>query len=321
MKFRFITPLYNLKLETVLNRGINIFPGARITNGSEERLKITNTQLMKDTLGVHSIGEFDDATYLYIDGEMDSIKNKAEMDEIGVKYTYYYLRLAQKFIYNLWEFKDNNIYVRDGFLLAYYDKFEDGFTYKASLSEIYYYSTCEHSESSFSKSEIQSVAREFSTFAIDEYEDRHFGGKYPDADHLFKSKGSNRVDRARYFTLMARTSCILPMKIVAYCNALECLFTIGTSEVNHKIAERVALILGTSSESKKEYFKLIKKAYNYRSLLVHGQHLKGEEGSLIEISQKLDDILRQLLVEKHDVFFKGDKEMEEFFTDLLFNVY
>lgn len=321
MKFRFITPLYNLKLETVLNRGIGIFPGARITNGPEERLKITNTQLMKDTLGIHSIWEFDDVTYLYIDGELDTIKNKAEMDEIGVKYTYYYLRLAQSFIYDLWKIKDNNIYVRDGFLLAYYDKFEDGFTYKASLSEIYYHSTGEDKKSYFSKSDVQLVAREFSPFAIDEYEDRHFGGKNPDADHLFKNKGSNRLIRAEYFTLMARTSCILPMKIVSYCNALECLFTIGTAEVNHKIAERVALMLGVSGESKKGYFKLIKKAYDYRSLLVHGQHLKGEEGSLIEISEQLDDILRQLLVKKHDVFSKTDKEMGEFFTDLLFNVY
>ncbi|MDM5155012.1 HEPN domain-containing protein [Bacillus sp. DX1.1] len=318
MKYRFITPLFNLKLETVLNRGIELFPGARITNGPEERTKILNTQLMKNTAGIHSLWEFDDATYLYIDGEFDAIKTKAEMDEIGVKYTYYYLRLAQSFIYDLWKIKDNNIYVRDGFLLAYHNKFEDGFTYKASLSEIHYYSTGEHKESSFLKSEIQSATRDFTPFSIDEYEEKHFGGKYPDSNHLFKNKGSNRIDRAFYFTLKARTSCILPMKIVAYCNALECLFTIGTSEVNHKIAERVALMLGTSGESKKEFFKIIKKAYDFRSLLVHGQHLKGEEEKLIEFSRKLDNILRQLLVAEHDVFSKNDKEMEEFFTNLIF---
>lgn len=320
MKFRFITPLFNLKLETVLNKGIELFPGARITNGPEERTKILNTQLMQDTAGIISIREYNNKSYLYIDGELETIKSKAEMDEIGVKYTYYYLRLSQSFIYDLWEIKDNNIYVRDGFLLAYYNHFEDGFTYKASLSEIYYHSTCEHKESNFSKSEIQSATRDFTPFPIDEYEEKHFGGKYPDSDHLFKNKGSNRLDRAYYFTLMARTSCILPMKIVAYCNALECLFTIGTSEVNHKIAERVALMLGTTGESKKELFKLIKKAYDYRSLVVHGQHLKGEEVQLVDISQKLDGILRQLLVAKHDVFSKNDTEMGETFTNLLFNI-
>ncbi|MHA4151426.1 hypothetical protein [Bacillus cereus] len=320
MKFRFITPFFNLKLDSVLNRGIGIFPGARITNGPEERTKILNTKLMKDTAGIHSLSEFDDATYLYIDGELETFKSKAEMDEVGVKYTFYYLRLAQDLINDLWKVKDNNIYVRDGFLLAYHNHFEDGFTFKASLSEIYFYSTCEDKESTFTKNEIQSAARDYTPFPIDEYEERHFGGKNPDSDHLFKNKGSNRLDRAFYFTLIARTSCILPMKIVAYCNALECLFTIGTSEVNHKIAERVALMLGTTGETKKELFKLIKKAYDYRSLVVHGQQLKGEEVKLVDISQKLDDILRQLLVAKHDVFSKNDTEMGETFTNLLFNI-
>lgn len=37
MKYRFITPLFNLKLDTVFNRGIGLFPGARISNGPEEK--------------------------------------------------------------------------------------------------------------------------------------------------------------------------------------------------------------------------------------------------------------------------------------------
>lgn len=240
------------------------------------------------------------------------------MDKIGVKYTFYYLRLAQSFIYDLWKIKDNIIYVRDGFLLAYHNNYEDGFVYKASLSEMMSYSTCEEKESTFSKNEILSAARDFTPYSIDEYGEKSFGGKHPDADILFKNKGSKRLDRAHYFTLTARTSSILPMKIVAYCNALECLFTTDKSEVNHKIAERVALMLGTSDKSKKEFFDLIKKAYGCRSSVVHGQHLKGEERALIEISEKLDGILRQLLVAEHEIFSKKDEEIEAFFTDLLF---
>lgn len=320
MKFRFITPLFNLKLETVLNKGIELFPGARITNGPEEKNKILNTQLMQHTAGKISIREYDNNPYLYIDGEFETIKSKAEMDEIGVKYTYYYLRLAQSFLQDLWLIKDNSIYVRDGFLLAYYKDFEDGFIYKASLSEIFYHSSCVDMESNFTKNQILSATRDFIPYPIEEYDEKNFGGKNPDADHLFKNKGSNRLDRAFYFTIRARTCCILPMKIVFYCNALECLFTVGTSEVNHKIAERVALLLGTSGESKKELYKIIKMAYDCRSTVVHGQHIKGEEVKLVHVSQKLDDILRELLSEKHEVFSKKDPEMEETFTNLLFNV-
>lgn len=180
------------------------------------------------------------------------------------------------------------------------------------------FSTCERKESNFTKDEILSAARDFKPFSIDEYGEKSFGGKHPDADILFRNKGSKRLDRAHYFTLGARVSSILPMKIAPYCNALECLFTTDKSEVSCKIAERVALMLGTSDESKKEYFDLIKKAYGCRSTVVHGQHIKGEESDFIEISKKLDGILRQLLVAKHEIFSKKDLEIETFFTDLLF---
>nr|WP_246869798.1 hypothetical protein [Priestia megaterium] len=84
------------------------------------------------------------------------------------------------------------------------------------------------------------------------------------------------------------------------------------------MAERVALILGTSKETKIEYFKLIKGAYNYRSTLVHGQYLKGEEEALVSISKGLDDVLRQLLVANHEIFSMKDTEMENDFLELLF---
>lgn len=77
-------------------------------------------------------------------------------------------------------------------------------------------------------------------------------------------------------------------------------------------------MLGTSKESKKDLFRLIKGAYNYRSSLVHGQYLKGTEDALVDISRKLDDVLRQLIVGKHEIFYKNDQEIENSFLDLLF---
>lgn len=44
-------------------------------------------------------------------------------------------------------------------------------------------------------------------------------------------------------------------------------------------------------------FETIKKAYHVRSTIVHGEYIKNKESDLIEISQKLDDILRRILVE------------------------
>lgn len=318
MKYRFITILHNMELDRVTNKGIKIFPGARISNGSKVISETMDTRLMYETLGFHSTNEFKDTVYFYLDGEMKDIKMKEEMDRVGAEYTFLFLRQAQSFVHNLWEVKDNNVYVRDGFLLAYENQMEDGFTFKASLSEIFTYSTGERKGSRFSENELATAIRNFEPPTKENYDEESMGGKFPRSQHLFKSEGSTRIKRADYFTIGARNSSILPMKIMSYCTALECLFTTGKSEVNHKMAERVACLLGTSAESKKRLFQVVKDAYNYRSSLVHGQALKGKDDDLVSISQGLDDILRQLLVNEHEIFFKNDKEMDEFFINLLF---
>lgn len=277
-----------MRLESVKNKGIKIYPGARISNSQQILSDITSTDLMRFTAGVHSINEFENKVYLYIDGEFSGIHTKEQMDEIGGKYTFFFLRQAQLFTHHLWLVKDNNVYVRDGFLLAYERNFEDGFTYKASLSAIFSYSNGERKESLFSDEEIFSAIRDLEPYKIDEFDDERFNLKYPDSDLFFKNKGSERMNRSSYFTVVARASSTLPIKIVNYCTALECLFTIGTSEINHKIAERVAIILGTSVETKVQLFNLIKQAYKIRSHIVHGQYLKGCDEDLKCISQELD---------------------------------
>lgn len=77
-------------------------------------------------------------------------------------------------------------------------------------------------------------------------------------------------------------------------------------------------MLGTSEDSKKHLFKIIKKAYNCRSAIVHGQYLKGTEDDLVNISKELDYILRNLITTNHDIFSKKDNEMEEFFLITFF---
>ena len=312
MKYRFITVLHNMKLDAIRNKGTEIFPGARISNGSRILDETFKTLISKTTIGIHSIDEFDNTVYCYIDGEFKDVP-KEEIHIKSNQQIFLFLRQIQYFLHQLWEIKDNNIYVRDGFLIVYNHNFEDGSTYKGSVSEIFSYSTGERKESIITVSDLQTAISNFIPPTIDVFGEDSFGGKQPNADHFFKSKGSNRMARASYFTSGARNSSIIPMKIVSYCTALECLFTIGASEVNHKIAERVAIMLGTSEESKKTLFKLIKRAYKYRSFLVHGQHLTIKEDELIAISQDLDEIMRKLLVANHEVFSKNDDEMDDFF--------
>lgn len=318
MKYRFITIMHNMKLETVKNRGITIFPCGRITNGTQILEATMKNNLMIGTVGTHSIDEFNNHTYFYIDSEFKDINNKDDMDMVGTKYAFFFLREIQNFVHCLWEIKDNNIYIRDGFLIVYNKSLDDGYTYKASLSEIFSRSTLERDVSIFSDAEIQLAINKFeipteadSQLDLDDY-------KHPTDDVFLKKKKSDRITRAFYFTASARKSSIYPMKIVFYCTALECLFSTSTSEITHKIAERVALVIGNSVEDRKRLFKFIKTAYSIRSTLVHGASLSGDSESFKEVANNLDNILRELITNKSDIFNKNDQQLEEIFVNLMF---
>lgn len=58
-------------------------------------------------------------------------------------------------------------------------------------------------------------------------------------------------------------------KLVFLAIALEALFNIDPIEVSYKIANRASWFLGENKSERKEYFKQIKDAYDYRSKVVH----------------------------------------------------
>jgi hypothetical protein len=307
-----------MKLNITLNKGYELAPGTRISNGPEFISEILHTRLMLGTAGVHSTDEFNNNVYYYKMGEFTDINTHDEMDLKGTAYTFYFLREAQGFVTDLWLVKDNGIYVRDGFLIAYNKKVEDGRTFKASLTETYRAASGEYGDFVFTKKEVEMARDTFFPFAIDHMSEDNMGMKYPNFDHFYKSKGPERMHKAHYFTLAARNNAALPMKILLYCTALECLFSTAKTEINHRIAERVAIMLGTSAEDKKDLFRFIKKAYDFRSTIVHGSNLKGSEEIISPISVRLDETLRQLIAGNHEVFTKSDAEIDEFFVDLIF---
>lgn len=169
MKYRFITIMHNMKLKTVKNRGISLFPGARLSNGSIILKETLQTNLMQGTAGVHSLDEFIDTVYFYMDNELKEIETKEEMDKIGIQYTFFLLRILQNFLNPLWEIKDNNVYIRDGFLIVYDKTFEDGFTYKASLSPIFTRSTLDREKSIFSDEELKLAIDRFDVKNVEDY--------------------------------------------------------------------------------------------------------------------------------------------------------
>jgi hypothetical protein len=318
LKYLFLTVLHNLKLEGELNKGKEILPGTRISNNSTLVKEVLESILFKEVAGFHSIDEFANSVYLYKRGDFDLLKVSSQEERHDSDYTFYFLREAQFFVNELWKMKDNSVYVRDGFLILYEDDIENGITYKGALSSVNSNSQGEIIETLFTNEQIDKVIRAFvedgEIPSIDNFIE---GGKTPNKELFFK--GSIRAERAFYFILDARRASHLPIKIVSYCTALECFFTTDNTEVNYKIAERVALLLGTSSENKKELFNTTKKAYGIRSKIIHGSSLKEKEGLLKELSVKLDDILREIISKDIKEFVLEDNKLSEYFLDRLFN--
>ncbi|MCQ4088446.1 HEPN domain-containing protein [Saccharibacillus sp. JS10] len=319
MKYTFITILHNLEFESVKNKGVEFFSRARFSNRTGVIQKLLNSDLVKYNVGVHSVDEFEGVVYCYVKNEIEYIKTKEDMDQVGSNLTFHLLRIVQSFLTELWEVKDNNIYVRDGFLIAYENDIENGFTYKASLSAIFSKSTLCNDKTLYKDSELNVAIEKFKKNEKENLFNENTDYKIPTDEVFFKNKKSTRIDRAHYFVLSARGSSIFPMKIVYYCTALECLFSTAKTEMNYRIAERVALMLGNNKSDKRKYFDLIKKTYDVRSTIVHGSSLKGNSEELKNISEDLDQALRELLTTQNDIFDKEEKDMEKYFLDLVFD--
>jgi Apea-like HEPN len=107
----------------------------------------------------------------------------------------------------------------------------------------------------------------------------------------------DRLSRAFYFLQGARSSPALSLKVAMYCSAYESLLTTESTELSHKLAERLAWLVAASPQDRLQVFKAVKSAYSIRSKVVHGSAAtkKRQESELVEASQNCDDLLRSLL--------------------------
>jgi hypothetical protein len=314
MKYRFITIIHNLEIDCANCRDIKLESAGTISNRKCVLEKTFKNNLSIDTLGVHSIDEFNNQVFYYLDGTFDNNVTESEIHKRGTRFTYALLRLIQSLIFDFWKFKDNNLYIRDGFLYVYENQISDGYTFKGSLSSMPTFSDLNQVKSLFSENEIKNaLSVSQNEISVENLFSDDFNYKEPTYDHFFKYGKSERTDRAWYFILNARNQPTLPMKIVSYCTALECLLTTSKTELVHRIAERVAILVDDETEKRVNTYNLIKKAYEIRSTIVHGAYLKGSNEDLKNISFEVDKLLRKLMAIELDVFSKKDDELDKYF--------
>lgn len=337
MKFRFFAVLHYMQLDNVKNKGTRIDTGdykLRITNSTDEFNKYRKNPVVTHQMGNYSCWEFEESTYIYIDGNLPNVDSNDKMNEIGMGLAFKLLREVEYFIHHLWAIKDNGVYVRDGFLVSYKSNINDmAHVYKASLGAINSNSDGSLEKyTSFSNEELKSAQNLMNKeiFYFPSEDDRQTDSekrellkklfhKYPTEGTFDKKRGSTRYLRALSFIIQSRSTSVLPLKIVSYVNALECLFTTSKSELNYRLSLRVSYLLEDNVEERVNIFKTVKDAYNLRSTVVHGEHINKNNDFLEDISNRLDQILRIVLIEYKQVFeYKNDQQLDQWFDNLIF---
>lgn len=101
---------------------------------------------------------------------------------------------------------------------------------------------------------------------------------------------------SRFRTSLNRSS--LVDKIIDFVTSLESLYTSGPGDLSRKLSQRCCMVIGTNDERREFYHDFLKKAYNFRSGLVHGEGKREiliDEKSLDieEISSLLEKITRE----------------------------
>lgn len=140
------------------------------------------------------------------------------------------------------------------------------------------------------------------------------------------SKKSTRFDRFLSFITASRKTHHPSLKIAQICSALESLFSTSTSELTHRLSERVAHFVGGSGTDMEERYQFMKKAYAIRSQVTHGSHVKQSDiDSAPTISKKLQDLCREIVFivlrdgAKQNVVYGSNEMIEDYFRKELFH--
>lgn len=313
MKYRFITIVHNLVLPQK-EMTVSLAQGF-LSNCSPILQETFDNELSADTLGRHSVDEFVGHTYFYIDGYFADGTAQSIVDEFGTKLTFAFLRVIQDYVERLWFLEDNSVYIRDGFLYTYKDRISDGYTFKASLSSIFSKANGVIEPSVFSLESLMSLSSDM--FVINPENITPEIENYKDAtqDHFWKKNKVERKLRAWGYILLSRSQSQTPLKMMLYTMALESLLGTSTTELSHRLAERSAIMLGTTLEERTELYTTIKKSYDNRSTIAHGDLLK-EDPNFSERVVKIDGYLRKLM-SFEEPYNMENSEIDKFFIEKL----
>jgi len=315
MKALFIVALINVKLLGSFGRGLRLSDTHFLTNdptvihpllsSNFERIAgLLETEAIRNAPGViYSITEYNAATF---------------KDEHAQRFVGQQLGFIQNFLITLWLVKDNAVNVELGFLERPYQA-----AFVSSVSSNYRDTYFSDASGKFPMCEFTDVelrvARDIfvKQFAKNVVELEQTGRTVP--------PDFDRVERVLYFSQRARASSDLGMKVATYVTCFESLFCTESSELAHKLAERLAFFCGDTPNSMFEIFKTAKTAYTIRSKTVHGDKLSARLAEQARpVSLECDGLLRKTLNKilttpgMHEQFVASPEQLEDYLTRLVF---
>lgn len=233
-----------------------------------------------------------------------------------------------EFVFSLWLIRDNSINIGLGFLFSVDPGGKEIGSSNSRASLYTLANGCRHREK-FSRTELIQARRLYERLhmidagrgrpsTLNPVEQVQPTGTIVNTDEV------RALSRATFFADSARDCADLSVKISHYMTCLEVLFSTGSSEIVHKLAERIALFLGTNNEERRLLFDRVKKLYNLRSKLVHGDVLSmAAARTLVDVSRDADSLVRDVLrriIDSSELLdlFEGNKTTrEDYFIDLV----
>ncbi len=312
----FVSAINNIDVQVDLNEGIVIvpneanhdFPVIRLTNNRnliKEFIKPQYIQLM----GLIEYNYLMESNCLiaYAQGEFDekSISAKQYLD--------LYLLAMKSYFFSLWLAKDNAVDFDTCFL--YYENINGEVQVTSNVFSATNF-TCvgTFETTSFSKDELVQITN----FARKNLAFEKIESKIGNINRY------NRISIASNFLQHARSCSDLGLKMVSYCSVFETLFSNDATELAHKLSERIARFLAEDKEQRIKIFKLVKKAYDVRSKVVHGTTFKSVKiDEINSVIREVDELCRKVINialekgEDSNVFLWENDKFENYFLELI----
>jgi hypothetical protein len=298
----FVTAILHLRIVENLGDGIEIWGPLRLTNEPSVARRIV-TPAVEGVIGrleAHAIRSAPALVYGELEGSMTGEMQQARLSEL--------MYATSAFLVGLWLARDHGAH----FEIAYLGRQGAFSSNMVPTQQATAASGGFEGHTEFSRAELEGTLPMFRRWE-----------KGLAATQL--TRDANRLERTIYMLQAARAAADLALKITQYCVCFETLVGTATTELTHRLSERIAVLLESDPARRLKTYDIAREAYGLRSTVLHGGALKqGRVEALAELARDCDDLLRRLLLKllgdsELQAKFGGDAAvLDAFFLDLLF---